>query len=349
MSTNCNDSSLFDVDDLIGRLLEVHKCQSSVTFVQMSEQEINHLCVKSKDIFLSQPILLELRAPINICGDIHGQYTDLLRHFENGKFPPESNYLFLGNYVNHGKQSLETICLLLAYKIKYPDNIFLLRGNHECASLARIHGFYDDCKRRYNIKLWKKFINCFNCLPAAAIINNQMFCCHGGLSPELTNLDQIMRIQRPTDVPDTGLLCDLLWSSPDNDVTGWYDEGESVSFIFGANVVNKFLNRHNMNLICRSLQVVEDGYEFFADHRLITIFSAADYRREFDNAGALMSVDENMICSFFILPSKITKATNGQDDERGFSVPQRKFVKLSPTRVDRYQNHESLSNKDNDT
>lgn len=114
--------------------------------VQLAETEVRALCLKSREIFLSQPILLELEAPLKICGDIHGQYTDLLRLFEYGGFPPEANYLFLGDYVDRGKQSLETICLLLAYKIKYPENFFLLRGNHECASINRIYGFYDECQ-----------------------------------------------------------------------------------------------------------------------------------------------------------------------------------------------------------
>ena len=108
------------------------------------------------------------------------------------------------DYVDRGKQSLETICLLLAYKIKYPENFFILRGNHECASINRIYGFYDECKRRYNVKLWKTFTDCFNCLPIAAVIDEKIFCMHGGLSPELGSLDQIKRLPRPTDVPDTG-------------------------------------------------------------------------------------------------------------------------------------------------
>jgi serine/threonine-protein phosphatase PP1 catalytic subunit len=134
-------------------------------------------------------------------GDIHGQYPDLLRLFDHGKFPPESNYLFLGDYVDRGKYSLETICLLLAYKIKYPRNFFLLRGNHECSSINRIYGFYDECtyflssgKRRYNVKLWKTFIDCFNCLPVAALIDDRILCMHGGLSPDLQSIEQIKKI-----------------------------------------------------------------------------------------------------------------------------------------------------------
>ena len=137
---------------------------------------------------------------LQICGDIHGQYYDLLRLFEYGGFPPEANNLFLGDYVDRGKQSLETICLLLAYKIKYPENFFILRGNHECASINRIYGFYDECKRRYNIKLWKTFTDCFNCLPIAAIIDEKIFTMHGGLSPDLNSMEQIRRVMRPTDV-----------------------------------------------------------------------------------------------------------------------------------------------------
>jgi serine/threonine-protein phosphatase PP1 catalytic subunit len=134
----------FDVDRVIEMLLEVRGSRPGKQ-VQLSESDIRALCLRSRDIFISQPILLELEAPIKVVGDIHGQYYDLLRLFEYGGFPPDANYLFLGDYVDRGKQSLETICLLLAYKIKYPENFFILRGNHECASINRIYGFYDEC------------------------------------------------------------------------------------------------------------------------------------------------------------------------------------------------------------
>ncbi|KAJ3511999.1 hypothetical protein NLJ89_g3782 [Agrocybe chaxingu] len=232
---------------------------------------------------------------------------------------------------NRGKQSLETICLLLAYKIKYPENFFILRGNHECASINRIYGFYDECKRRYNIKLWKTFTDCFNCLPIAAIIDEKIFTMHGGLSPDLQSMEQIRRVMRPTDVPDTGvfsavqtlvldqlfscppcvlvgLLCDLLWSDPDKDITGWSENDRGVSLHFGPDVVSRFLQKHDMDLICRAHQVVEDGYEFFAKRHLVTLFSAPNYCGEFDNAGAMMSVDETLLCSFQILKPAEKKA-----------------------------------------
>ncbi|KAM6544545.1 hypothetical protein CsatB_025281 [Cannabis sativa] len=287
------------LDGIINRLLEVRTNPGKQ--VQLSETEIKQLCFVSRDVFLRQPMLLELEAPVKICGDIHGQYSDLLRLFEYGGLPPRSNYLFLGDYVDRGKQSLETICLLLAYKIKYPENFFLLRGNHECASINRIYGFYDECKRRFNVRLWRIFTDCFNCLPVAALIDEKILCMHGGLSPDLKNLKQIRMIQRPTDVAEHGLLCDLLWSDPSKDIQGWGPNERGVSFTFGADRVTEFLRKQDLDLICRAHQVVEDGYEFFANRKLVTLFSAPNYCGEFDNAGAMMSVDESLMCSFQIL------------------------------------------------
>merc|ERR1712046_154928 len=289
-----------NVDTCIDKLLEV-RGQRPGKAVNLTEHEIRYLCTQAREVFMQQSILLELEAPIKICGDIHGQYYDLLRLFEYGQFPPESNYLFMGDYVDRGKQSLETICLLLAYKIKYPENFFILRGNHECASINRIYGFYDECKRRYNIRLWKTFTDCFNCLPVSALIDEKILCMHGGLSPDLQSFEQIRRIVRPTDIPDQGLLCDLLWSDPDADARGWDESDRGVSYVFGDQIVTQFLERHDLDLICRAHQVVEDGYEFFATRQLVTLFSAPNYCGEFDNAGAMMSVDDTLMCSFQIL------------------------------------------------
>ena len=296
MDTSSTDA----VDAVLEKLLSV-RGERPGKQVALEDNEIRMLCIRAREVFMAQPILLELEAPIKICGDVHGQYHDLLRLFEYGGFPPEANYLFLGDYVDRGKQSLETICLLLAFKIKYPENFFILRGNHECASINRIYGFYDECKRRYNIKMWKTFTDCFNCLPVAAIVDEKIFCCHGGLSPELQQLDQIKKIVRPTDVPDTGLLCDLLWSDPDKDMVGWGENDRGVSFTFGEDIVAQFLRKMDLDLVCRAHQVVEDGYEFFARRQLVTIFSAPNYCGEFDNAGGMMAVDETLMCSFQIL------------------------------------------------
>ena len=133
------EETKLDVDDLLMRLLSARSPRGA----NLLEEEIRGLCQKARHILLQQPALLELEAPIKICGDIHGQYTDLLRLFELGGKPPESNYLFLGDYVDRGKLGVECICLLLAYKVKYPENFFLLRGNHECQSINRLYGFYD--------------------------------------------------------------------------------------------------------------------------------------------------------------------------------------------------------------
>jgi len=289
-----------DIDDIIARLLEKRNSPPG-SKVDLKAHEVRFLIEKSREIFISQPVLLDLEAPLKIVGDIHGQYYDLLRLFEYGGFPPDANYLFLGDYVDRGPNGLETICLLLAYKIKYPENFFMLRGNHECSSINRIYGFYDECRSRYSLKIWRLFNDCFNCLPLGAVIEDKILCIHGGLSPDLKSVDQMRRIVRPTDIPDTGLLCDLLWADPDPETQGFGVNDRGVSFTFGPDVVEDFLKRHEFDLIVRAHQVVEDGYEFFAKRQLVTVFSAPNYCGEFDNAGAMMSVDETLMCSFQIL------------------------------------------------
>ncbi|KAF8905565.1 Metallo-dependent phosphatase-like protein [Gymnopilus junonius] len=291
----------FDVDDMIQRLLDVGYTGKVSKSLCLKNTEITAICLAARDVFLSQPTLIELSPPVKIVGDVHGQYSDLIRLFEMCGFPPAANYLFLGDYVDRGKQSLETILLLLCYKIKYPENFFLLRGNHECANVTRVYGFYDECKRRCNIKTWKTFIDVFNCLPIAAIVASKIFCVHGGLSPSLHSMEDIKRIQRPTDVPDYGLLNDLLWSDPSDTALDWEDNERGVSYCFGKAIINEFLVRYDMDLICRAHMVVEDGYEFWNDRTLVTVFSAPNYCGEFDNYGACMSVSEDLLCAFELL------------------------------------------------
>ena len=289
-----------EVDAIIEKLLSVRGNKPGKT-VDLKEDEIKFLIDKSIQIIKEQKMLVELEAPLHVCGDIHGQYYDLLRIFEHCGYPGEYNYLFLGDYVDRGKQSLETVCLLLCYKIKYPTKVTLLRGNHESSVTNRIYGFYDECKRRYNVRIWRSFTDLFNFLPVAAIIDDKILCMHGGLSPELKNLQNIESISRPTDIPDSGLLCDLLWSDPDKEVLEYDENDRGVSVIFGEKVVEDFNKKNDLDLIIRAHQVVDEGYEFFAKRQLITIFSAPNYCGEFDNSAGIMIIDESLTCSLKVL------------------------------------------------
>ena len=295
----------YNIDLIILKLLSVRNKKNKE--VNLEYNEIIFLCEEVTKIFLNQPVCLNLESPVNVCGDIHGQYSDLIRLFEAGGYPPEVNYLFLGDYVDRGQQSIESICLLFCFKIKCSQTFFLLRGNHECASLNREYGFYDECKRRYNIKLWKKFVDVFNCMPYSAIVEDKIIFMHGGLSPSLKNLSQLNEIIRPTDVPDEGLLCDLVWSDPESNLKGWELNDRGVSYTFNERIIDNFLTIHNLEVLVRAHQVVEKGYEFFNGRKCVTIFSAPNYCGEFDNAGAMMTISDELVCGFKVFKPKLTK------------------------------------------
>ena len=286
-------------DSIIRKLLNF----SPGTRINITEKEINFLCSKVKNIFESQNMLIEINAPVIVCGDIHGQYYDLLRMFKLGGCPPKSNYLFLGDYVDRGYNSIEVICLLFAFKIKFPVNFFTLRGNHESESINKVYGFYEECKQRFKngIKIWNMFNEVFNWMPIAGLIEDRILCMHGGISPEMNQPEDINKLKRPFDIPDEGLMCDILWSDPEKLISGWENSDRGVSYVFGRDVLEEFVKKNDLDLICRAHQVVEDGYEFFANRQLVTIFSAPNYCGEFDNAGGAMKVDENLMCSFIIL------------------------------------------------
>jgi serine/threonine-protein phosphatase PP1 catalytic subunit len=287
-----------NVDSVITRLVN-GGCGRPGELVDLEEWEISTLCVQARVVMMQQSMLLELATPIKICGDIHGQFHDLIRIFEVAGFPPDVNYLFLGDYVDRGRQSIEVICLLFAFKIRYPGNVFILRGNHECASINRIYGFYDECRRRYSVKLWKTFSDVFNCMPAAALVERRVLCMHGGIPNNLETLDQIRNIARPTGLvgmTSCGILQDLLWADPSPNfemdgtpierAMGWTENTQrGVSFFFGTDVLDEFLTRFDLDLICRAHEVAQDGYAFFgAPHRplgMVTIFSAPNYRLVF--------------------------------------------------------------------
>ncbi|KAJ6232861.1 serine/threonine-protein phosphatase [Anaeramoeba flamelloides] len=156
-------------------------------------------------------------------------------------------------------------------------------------------------RKYYSTKLWKLFLTCFQCLPLSAIIDDKIFCVHGGLSPNLTSLNQIKNIKRPKEVKDHGLVCDLLWSDPSPKNKEWGLNERGVSYTYGEKIINQFNQVYGFDLIVRAHQVVDEGFEFFANRSLVTVFSAPYYCGEFDNAGGMIIVNEELCCSFFIL------------------------------------------------
>lgn len=197
----------FDLNEFVERLLNppVQKKRVCIT-----EDEVTRLCCLARASFLQQPTLIKIKAPVKICGDVHGQYFDLVRLFNHGGSPTKTSYLFLGDYVDRGKNSLETICLLLALKSRFPKTFFLVRGNHECAPINRVFGFFAEIKRRFKspnfMKVYRKLNHAFNYMPIAAVIDNKAFCCHGGLSPSLTSLKCLTNIKRPIVLKKSGLV-----------------------------------------------------------------------------------------------------------------------------------------------
>uniref|UniRef100_A0A915C826 Serine/threonine-protein phosphatase n=1 Tax=Parascaris univalens TaxID=6257 RepID=A0A915C826_PARUN len=286
---------------MIVRLLSVGFPEKGLTKT-VKEGEIIALCLKAKEIFLSQSSLIEIDPPVRVCGDTHGQYGDLLRLFSRGGFPPTSNYLFLGDYVDRGRQNLETICLLFCYKVKFPNNFFLLRGNHECSNVNRVYGFYEECNRRYQSpRMWQAFQDTFQCMPLCALVGERILCMHGGISPDLKSLQQLRQIPRPCDASTPSLEMDLLWADPVVGLTGFQANMRGASYGFGPDILATMCKTLNIDLVARAHQVVQDGYEFFGARKLVTIFSAPHYCGQFDNAAAMMIVDENLVCSFQIL------------------------------------------------
>ena len=295
---NQNNDSIYKIIKKLKKARRGSICQE----LTIKEDECDYVIDKSYEIFQKEESLLKIKAPLYICGDIHGQYYDLLRVFDILNYPPQSTFLFLGDYVDRGKQSLECLLLLLCLKIQYPDKIFLLRGNHESEALNKIYGFYDECKRRLSIKCFKKITNLFNMMPISALINENILCMHGGLSKDLQNIEQINKILRPTDIPNEGLLCDLLWSDPNESLTEDFGPNErNISVTFSKDYVKNFVEKNNLDLICRAHQVVEEGFEFFADMKLVTIFTAPNYMGEFDNNGGILEVGEDLLCKFHVL------------------------------------------------
>ena len=174
----------------------------------LNERDVKHLCDKAKEIFVEESNVQNVSAPVIICGDIHGQIYDLFELFKKGGDIPYSRYIFMGDFVDRGNNSVEVFELLLALKVKYPGHITLLRGNHESRQISAAYGFYEEIRRKYgNTNVWEYFTDLFDYLPLAALVEGKLFCVHGGLSPFLPTIEQIRLINRKQEIPREGGFC----------------------------------------------------------------------------------------------------------------------------------------------
>jgi len=264
-------------------------------------------------LFKGEPNLLRLRDPIAVCGDIHGQFFDLMQLMKTAGNPARIKYLFLGDYVDRGQFSTEVVFYLFAHKISYHRTFFMIRGNHECRHLTQFFNFKDECIYKYDLEVYDEVMCAFDHLPLAATINHRFLCVHGGLSPEISLLKDIADLNRHRETPREGPFCDLLWADPYDDKpkkganqndqnavkrnqspTTWfsYNETRQCSYVFGLEATKQFLSRNKLQAIIRAHEVQDDGYRFCMSKgntpRVITIFSAPNYCDVYKNKGACL-------------------------------------------------------------
>ncbi|KAH8101895.1 serine/threonine protein phosphatase 2B [Cristinia sonorae] len=263
---------------------------------------------KGTELLKQEPNLLHVDAPVTVCGDIHGQYYDLMKLFEIGGSPATTRYLFLGDYVDRGYFSIECVLYLWSLKIWYPDTLFLLRGNHECRHLTDYFTFKLECKRKYSEDIYEACMQSFCALPLAAIMNKQFFCIHGGLSPELNTLDDIRNIDRFREPPTNGLMCDMLWSDPVEDFgqektteSFVHNHVRGCSYFFTYQAACQFLERNKLLSIIRAHEAQDAGYRMYRKTRstgfpsVMTLFSAPNYLDVYNNKAAILKYESNVL------------------------------------------------------
>jgi len=270
----------------------------------ITEKQVKELCNKAREILIEESNVQCVDAPVTICGDIHGQFHDLIKLFQTGGECPQTNYLFMGDFVDRGFYSVETFLLLLALKVRYPDRITLIRGNHESRQITQVYGFYDECLRKYNsVNVWRYCCEIFDYLSLSAIVDEKVFCVHGGLSPSINTLDQIRTIDRKQEVPHDGAMCDLLWSDPE-DVEGWGLSPRGAGYLFGADVVKGFNQANGLVLIARAHQLVMEGYKPMFDNTIVTVWSAPNYCYRCGNVAAILVLDERLTESYIVFEAE---------------------------------------------
>ncbi|TXG73082.1 hypothetical protein EZV62_001661 [Acer yangbiense] len=272
---------------------ETHKCVTIDNPEILEEYlQVRTLCEKAKEILMDESNVQPVKSPVTICGDIHGQFHDLAELFRIGGKCPDTNYLFMGDYVDRGYYSVETVTLLVALKVRYSQRITILRGNHESRQITQVYGFYDECLRKYgNANVWKIFTDLFDYFPLTALVESEIFCLHGGLSPSIETLDNIRNFDRVQEVPHEGPMCDLLWSDPD-DRCGWGISPRGAGYTFGQDISEQFNHTNNLKLIARAHQLVMEGYNWGHEQKVVTIFSAPNYCYRCGNMASILEVDD---------------------------------------------------------
>jgi len=258
----------------------------------LPERDLKHLCEYVQEVLLEESTVQPVQSPVTICGDIHGQFHDLLELFRNGGECPHTSYIFMGDFVDRGYNSVETMTLLLLLKARFPHRITLLRGNHESRQITQVYGFYDECQRKYgNANPWKYCTELFDWCPLAALVDGTVLCVHGGLSPDIRTVDQMRMIDRKMEIPHEGAFCDLMWSDPD-EIDTWAVSPRGAGWLFGAQVTREFNEINGLELICRAHQLVQEGYKYMFNEGLVTVWSAPNYCYRCGNVAAILQLDD---------------------------------------------------------
>lgn len=284
----------------------------------ISESDLKKLCIHVKNLLMEESNVQSVKSPVTICGDIHGQFYDLLELFKTGGDVPETNYIFMGDFVDRGHNSVETFQLLLCLKARYPDCVTLLRGNHESRQITQVYGFYEECVRKYgNANPWKYCVEVFDYLNLAALIDDKVFCVHGGLSPILRTIDQIQVLERLQEIPHQGAYCDLMWSDPE-DIAGWAVSPRGAGYLFGYMATSEFLYFNDLELVCRAHQLVMEGYKYhFPQKNLVTVWSAPNYCYRCGNVASVLEFDDHLNREFKIFH----EVSEPEDTQRRNLVP----------------------------
>lgn len=257
---------------------------------------MQEICAKAIEIIVEEANIQQVFTPVTICGDIHGQLHDMITLFKTGGECPGTQYLFLGDFVDRGFYSFESLLLLLTLKIRYPDRITLIRGNHESRQITTVYGFYDECLRKYgNVNVWRYCCEVFDYISLGAVVGGPggVFCVHGGLSPDVETLDEIRKLDRKQEVPHEGAMCDLLWSDPE-DVPSWAISPRGAGYLFGENEVSKFCRQNDISLIARAHQLVMEGYKEMFDNTLVTVWSAPNYCYRCGNIASILTINDEL-------------------------------------------------------